>query len=87
MDYAVPRAALLPSFKSLVHEVPSPTNPLGVKAAGEGGTTPAPAAVVGAIVDALTELGVSHIELPATPYRVWLAIQRALTCKPETDAT
>jgi carbon-monoxide dehydrogenase large subunit len=57
--------------------VPSPTNPLGVKAAGEAGCTGAPPAVIGAILDALRPLGVEHIDMPATPSRVWSAIQRA----------
>jgi carbon-monoxide dehydrogenase large subunit len=57
--------------------VPSTTHPLGIRAGGEGGTTPALAAVVNAIVDALAELGVTHIEMPATPERVWRAIQAA----------
>ena len=56
-------------------EVPSPTNPLGVRAGGEGGTTPALGAVINAVVDALREFGVTHMEMPATPERVWRAIQ------------
>ena len=75
MDYAVPRADDLPSFVTELSEVPSPTNMLGVRAGGEGGTTPALGVVINAIVDALSELGVSHIEMPATPQRVWQAIQ------------
>jgi aerobic carbon-monoxide dehydrogenase large subunit len=55
--------------------VPSTSNPLGLRGGGEGGTTPALAAVVNAIVDALAELGVEHVEMPATPERVWRAIQ------------
>ena len=55
----------------------SPTNPLGIKAGGEGGTTAALAVIVSAIVDALKPYGVHHIDMPATPYRVWQAIQRA----------
>ena len=55
----------------------STSTKLGVKGGGEGGTTGAPAAVVGAIVDALSELGVRHIEMPATPERVWRAIRDA----------
>ena len=76
MDYAMPRAHDLPALKTALNEVPSPTNRLGVRSGGEGGTTPALAAVINAIVDALTELGVSHVEMPATPERVWRAIQR-----------
>jgi carbon-monoxide dehydrogenase large subunit len=75
MDYALPRAADLPSFRCEIVEVLSPTNPFGIKAGGEGGTTPAPAAVVNAIVDALADLGVRDITMPATPFNVWQAIQ------------
>ena len=57
--------------------MPSPTNPLGVKAGGEGGTTPAPAVVISAIADALKPLGVTEVPLPATPYAIWRAIRAA----------
>ena len=77
MDYAMPRADIFPKLKTALSEVPSPTNRLGVRSGGEGGTTPALAAVINAIVDALSELGVRHIEMPATPERVWRAIQGA----------
>jgi carbon-monoxide dehydrogenase large subunit len=77
MDYAMPRADHFPDFATELSEVPSPTNPLGIRAGGEGGTTPALAAVANAIVDALAEFGVKHIELPATPERVWRAIRAA----------
>jgi carbon-monoxide dehydrogenase large subunit len=77
MDYAMPRAATLPFLATALSEVPSPTNRLGVRSGGEGGTTPALAAVINAIVDALAEFGVRHIEMPATPERVWRAIQAA----------
>ena len=77
MDYAMPRADMLPAFTTEISEVPSTSNPLGLRGGGEGGTTPAPAAVVNAIVDALAELGVEHIEMPATPARVWQAIRTA----------
>jgi aerobic carbon-monoxide dehydrogenase large subunit len=77
MDYGVPRSNRLPSFDTEIVEVLSPTNPLGIKAGGEGGTTPALAAVIGAIVDALSEFGVRDIKMPATPYNVWQAIQNA----------
>ncbi len=75
MDYAVPRADTLPSFKTDLMEVPSPSNPLGVRAGGEGGTTPALAAVINAVVNALADFGVRHVEMPATPERIWRAIQ------------
>jgi aerobic carbon-monoxide dehydrogenase large subunit len=79
MDYALPRADALPSFTGEISEVPSTSNPLGLRGGGEGGTTPALAAVVNAIVDALAELGVEHVEMPATPERVWRAIRAAST--------
>jgi carbon-monoxide dehydrogenase large subunit len=77
MDYAVPRADMLPSFTTEISEVPSTAHPLGLRGGGEGGTTPALGAVVNAIVDALGDLGVEHVEMPATPERVWRAIQAA----------
>jgi carbon-monoxide dehydrogenase large subunit len=77
MDYGMPRADTLPSFKTEIAEVLSPTNPLGIKAGGEGGTTAAPAVMVSAILDALAELGVRDIMMPATPFTVWTAIQKA----------
>jgi aerobic carbon-monoxide dehydrogenase large subunit len=77
MDYAMPRADTFPELETALSEVPSPSNPLGVRSGGEGGTTPALAAVINALVDALAELGVRHIEMPATPERVWRAIRTA----------
>jgi carbon-monoxide dehydrogenase large subunit len=77
MDYAMPRADDVPSFK-VAHSVTACThNPLGVKGCGEAGAIGAPPTVINAIVDALSELGVTHIDMPATPYRVWKAIQDA----------
>jgi carbon-monoxide dehydrogenase large subunit len=75
MDYAMPRADILPSFTVDISEVLTPTNRLGVRGAGEGGTTGALGAVVNAVVDALAEFGVSHIEMPVTPEKIWRAIQ------------
>jgi aerobic carbon-monoxide dehydrogenase large subunit len=77
MDYAMPRAKMLPSFVTALSEVPTPGNPLGVRAGGEGGTTPALAVVINAIVDALSEFGITHVEMPATPERIWRAIKEA----------
>ena len=74
MDYALPRASDLPSFRCEIVEVLSPTNPFGIKAGGEGGTTPAPAAVINAIVDALAEFGVRDVTMPATPHKLWRMI-------------
>ena len=77
VDYGVPSAAELPSFK-LDHTVtPSPTNPLGVKGIGEAGTIGAAPAVINAIVDALSPFGITDIAMPATPERVWAAIRQA----------
>jgi aerobic carbon-monoxide dehydrogenase large subunit len=75
MDYAMPRADILPSFITAISEVLTPTNKLGVRGAGEGGTTGALGAVVNAAVDALAEFGVTHIEMPVTPERIWRAIR------------
>ncbi|MGB9044487.1 MAG: xanthine dehydrogenase family protein molybdopterin-binding subunit, partial [Pseudolabrys sp.] len=71
MDYGMPRSDRLPSFVTKIVEVLSPTNPLGIKAGGEGGTTAAPAVTVSAIVDALASYGIDDIEMPVTPYRIW----------------
>ncbi|MGE5269178.1 MAG: xanthine dehydrogenase family protein molybdopterin-binding subunit [Thiohalocapsa sp.] len=77
MDYAMPRADSVPFFTCELSEVPTPTHPLGIRPAGEGGTTPALGVVINAIVDALAEFGVTHVEMPATPERVWGAIREA----------
>src|SRR6267154_6894582 len=77
MDYGMPRADTLPSLATALSEVPAPTNRLGVRSGGEGGTTPALAVVINAIVDALSHLGVRHVEMPATPERVWHAMRAA----------
>src|ERR1700757_4084159 len=77
MDYGMPRSNTLPSFATEIVEVLSPTNPFGIKAGGEGGTTPALAVIVSAIVDALRDFGVRDIAMPATPFVIWQAIQRA----------
>jgi carbon-monoxide dehydrogenase large subunit len=77
MDYAMPRADMLPFYTAELSEVPCVTHPLGIRPGGEGGTTPALGAVMNAVVDALTPLGVTHMDMPATPLRVWQAIQDA----------
>jgi aerobic carbon-monoxide dehydrogenase large subunit len=79
MDYAMPRADILPSFTTDISQVLTPTNRLGVRGAGEGGTTGALGAVVNAVVDALAEFGVTHIEMPVTPERIWRAIHSSKT--------
>ncbi len=75
MDYGMPRSDNLPSFATRIVEVLSPTNPFGIKAGGEGGCTPALAVVISAILDALAPLGVRDLTMPATPFKVWQAIQ------------
>ncbi len=82
MDYAMPRAADLPPFEVDHHDVPCKTNPLGVKGIGEAGTTGAPPAVMNAILDALRPLGVKQLDMPATPMRVWRAIEAAKAPQP-----
>jgi carbon-monoxide dehydrogenase large subunit len=77
MDYGMPRADTLPSFRTEIAEVLSPTNPLGIKAGGEGGTTAAPACIMSGILDALRDCGVTEVPMPATPYAIWKAIRDA----------
>ncbi|MDR7519710.1 MAG: xanthine dehydrogenase family protein molybdopterin-binding subunit [Armatimonadota bacterium] len=74
MDYAVPKAGFFPRFELDRTVTPSPTNPLGVKGAGETGTIASTAAVVNAVMDALAPLGVTHLDMPLTPRRIWQAI-------------
>ena len=77
MDYGMPRFDNMPSFKTQIVEVLSPTNPFGVKAGGEGGTTPAPAVIMSAIEDALSDCQPFELELPVTTLKVWSILQRA----------
>ena len=77
MDYGMPRSNSLPFLTTRIVEVLSPTNPFGIKAGGEGGCTPALAVVISAILDALAPLGVRDMTMPATPFKVWTAIQNA----------
>jgi len=77
MDYAMPRASDMPAFKDAIHSVPATTNPLGVKGAGEAGTTAAIAAVMNAIADAIPGGAGAHLDMPATPEKLWQACQRA----------
>jgi carbon-monoxide dehydrogenase large subunit len=76
-NYLVPAAPELPSIDVYSTVTPSPTNPMGVKGVGETGTIASPPAVINAVVDALSHLGVRAMERPATPERVWRAIQEA----------
>lgn len=77
MDYAMPRAEDAPVFVNASHPVPATTNPLGAKGCGEAGCAGALPSVMNALVDALSEFGIRHIDMPATPERVWQAIQAA----------
>jgi carbon-monoxide dehydrogenase large subunit len=78
-EYAMPAASELPSFETANTETPSPLNPLGAKGIGESGTIGSTPAVQNAVVDALSHLGVRHLDMPATPERVWRAIEEART--------
>ena len=77
MDYAMPRASQLADVTVSFNEVLDPNNELGVKGIGEGGACGAPPAVMHAALDALSELGVTELDMPLTPLRVWHAIQKA----------
>jgi carbon-monoxide dehydrogenase large subunit len=79
MDYAIPRAADMPEVGFVSHPVPAGTNPLGVKGCGEAGCAGALTSMMNAIADALSDLGVTNVDMPATPERVWQAIQDAKT--------
>lgn len=77
LDYAIPRADELPMFTTLLNDVPTKENTLGVKGAGEGPTTGSPPAMMNAILDALAERGITHIDLPATSEKIWHALRSA----------
>jgi aerobic carbon-monoxide dehydrogenase large subunit len=77
VDYAIVTAAELPSFELLLSETPAVSNPLGAKGIGEAGTIGATPAVQNAVVDAVSHLGIRHLDMPATPARVWAAISEA----------
>ena len=77
MDYALPRADDVPSFKVGTRVTPCTHNPLGAKGCGEAGAIGAPAAFMNAVMDALSSVGVKHLDMPASPHRVWSAIQSA----------
>jgi carbon-monoxide dehydrogenase large subunit len=77
MDYAMPRASDAPSFSTADHGMPATTNPLGVKGCGEAGCAGSLTSIMNAVVDALSEYGIRHIDMPATPHRVWQAIRAA----------
>jgi carbon-monoxide dehydrogenase large subunit len=75
LDYGIPRADDVPFIEADMHEVPCKSNPIGVKGCGEGGTVGATPTVISAVIDALSAYGVTDIDIPATPERVWRAIR------------
>jgi carbon-monoxide dehydrogenase large subunit len=77
MDYAMPKAHQLPAFETARTVTPTPVNPLGAKGCGEAGTIGATPAVANAIIDALAPFGVTHLEMPFKPEKIWRAIQQA----------
>jgi carbon-monoxide dehydrogenase large subunit len=78
MDYCMPRASDIPDFNlQFNQDAPTASNPLGVKGAGEAGATGAPPAVVNAVMDALKNYGIAHLDMPLTPIKVWTAIQHS----------
>jgi len=86
MDYALPRAGDLPNIEVELLEVPCAANPLGVKGAGEAGAVGSPPAIVNAIIDALSGDGVTHIDMPATPEKLWQALTTARTHRNRQDS-
>jgi aerobic carbon-monoxide dehydrogenase large subunit len=82
----MPAAADLPAFETIRTQTPTPLNPLGAKGIGESGTVGATPAVQNAVVDALAHLGVTHIDMPLTPERVWRAIKAANGLEPPSAA-
>ena len=85
MDYAMPRAGDVPAIEVTYNPVPCTTNPLGVKGAGEAGAVGSAPAVINAVLDALGPLGIDHIDMPATPEKIWRAIQDAHNSTGPTD--
>ena len=77
MDYAMPRAADVPSFSLADHPAPAKTNPLGVKGCGEAGCAGALTSVTNAVIDALSDHGIRHLDMPLTPFRIWQALHSA----------
>jgi carbon-monoxide dehydrogenase large subunit len=77
MDYAMPRAADMPSFTFISQGVPTSTNRVGAKGCGEAGCAGSLPSVMNAVVDALAPLGVRHVDMPATPQAIWKTIQAA----------
>ena len=79
MDYVMPRGDNVPAIRVESNSVPTSTNPLGIKGAGEAGTIGAMPCVMNAAIDALSTLGISHLDMPLTPNKVWQAIQSVST--------
>ena len=77
MDYAAPLARILPMFNIEFLSTPTEANPLGVKGSGQAGAIAAAQTVINAVIDALAPLGIDHLDMPATPERVWRAVQAA----------
>jgi carbon-monoxide dehydrogenase large subunit len=77
VDYALPRADDLPNFKFTANEIPCQTNALGIKGAGEAGAIGSPPAAINAVIDALAEYGITHIDMPATAYKIWKSLREA----------
>ena len=86
MDYAMPRAGDFCTFKLGENEVPTKTNPLGVKGAGESGTVGALSSVMNAVNAALAEFGAPYVQMPATPEKVWRALRAATMRGSDTPA-
>jgi aerobic carbon-monoxide dehydrogenase large subunit len=83
MDYAMPRAADVPSFAVADHGVPTKTNPLGVKGVGEAGCAGGLPCAMNAVLDALAAQGIRHVDMPLTPFRIWQALQTAKSSRPQ----
>jgi carbon-monoxide dehydrogenase large subunit len=77
MHYAMPRADDVPAYQVSTRVTPCTVNPLGTKGCGEAGAIGSPPALINAVLDALAPVGVTHLDMPATPHRVWQAIQSA----------
>jgi carbon-monoxide dehydrogenase large subunit len=86
MDYGMPRATDMPSFAMETNEVPTKTNPLGVKGAGEAGTVGALPAVMNAINNALAQIGVPYVQMPCTPSKIWRALHDAKAARESQSA-
>ena len=83
MDYAMPRAADVPLFELGNHPVPTKTNPLGVKGCGEAGCAGGLTSMMNAVIDALSDHGIRHVDMPLTPFRIWQALQAARAQQPQ----